>query len=201
MWPLPIIEPDDSTILIGSDAGIFYSLNPNSGAVNWSYLVTATAGTDKRIRSTAAYNVGPNQPSVYFHCNDGFLYAIKAVSGAFRWKKSTGRAKVDHRQAFQITWRLGLPRPSVAPTRPSMSVQRTVRFTHSLRTGVISGRPRSNWERPVTRLHPSRQRLLLGQTAGCTSGHVTTAQQMEGESMLSTQPKPLWIQPRQLNGR
>jgi len=91
MWCMPILEPEDNTLLIGSDAGVFYGVDAATGVENWNYSVSAPAGTDKRIRSTAAFNyIGLTQPNVYFHCNDGYLYAFKARNGTFKWKKATG---------------------------------------------------------------------------------------------------------------
>src|SRR5437762_9832428 len=45
------------------------------------------AATDRRIRSGAALD--PNNPqgsTVYFQCNDGYLYALDANTGAQRWR-------------------------------------------------------------------------------------------------------------------
>lgn len=88
-WNTPVYFQGDDSIFIGSDAGVFYSLDASDGTELWSYTVTGTA-PDKRIRSTAAVNVGVIQTYVFFHCNDGNLYALRTVSGSFRWKKPTG---------------------------------------------------------------------------------------------------------------
>src|SRR5438094_6472753 len=52
---------------------------------------TVTNGMDKRIRSGAALDPNnPLGPTVYFHCNNGYLYALNAATGAQRWRAHTG---------------------------------------------------------------------------------------------------------------
>ena len=88
MYAIPALDAAGAKLYIGSDAGIFYCLNTSDGLANWSY--TVTTGTDKRIRSGAALD--PNNPlgsTVYFHCNNGYLYALDADTGAFRWSAHT----------------------------------------------------------------------------------------------------------------
>jgi probable HAF family extracellular repeat protein len=89
MYAIPALDAAGAKLYIGSDFGIFYCLNTSDGSIAWSYPVAT--GTDKRIRSGAALD--PNAPldsTVYFHCNDGFLYALDANSGALRWTAATG---------------------------------------------------------------------------------------------------------------
>src|SRR5205823_9756686 len=58
-------------------------------ADGWTDFVVPGTG-DRRIRSRAALD--PNNPlgvTVYFHCNNGYLYALDANTGAQRWSAYT----------------------------------------------------------------------------------------------------------------
>ena len=88
MYAIPALDAAGAKLYIGSDAGIFYCLNTSVGSTAWSF--TVPSGTDKRIRSGAALD--PNNPlgsTVYFHCHNGYLYALDANTGAPRWNAYT----------------------------------------------------------------------------------------------------------------
>ncbi|PYJ58658.1 MAG: hypothetical protein DME24_15350 [Verrucomicrobia bacterium] len=64
----------------------------SSTPAGWTDFTVPT-GTDKRIRSGAALDPNnPLGPTVYFHCNNGSLYALDANTGALRWSAATGNA-------------------------------------------------------------------------------------------------------------
>jgi len=91
MYAIPALDAAGAKLYIGSDYGIFYCRNTSDGtaAAGWTdYTVPGTG--DRRIRSGAA--LSPDNSTVYFHCNDGYLYALDASSGAFRWRAPTGNA-------------------------------------------------------------------------------------------------------------
>jgi len=92
MYAIPALDAAGAKLYIGSDAGKFYCRNTSDGSTpaGWTDF-TVTTGTDKRIRSGAALD--PNNPlgsTVYFQCNDGYLYALNADTGAQRWRAHTG---------------------------------------------------------------------------------------------------------------
>src|SRR5437660_767566 len=94
MYAIPALDGAGAKLYIGSDAGIFYCRNTSDGSTpaGWTDFTVPT-GTDKRIRSGAALD--PNNPlgsTVYFHCNNGLLYALDANTGALRWSAATGNA-------------------------------------------------------------------------------------------------------------
>jgi len=88
MYAIPALDAAGAKLYIGSDAGIFYCLNTSDGSTAWSF--TVPSGTDKRIRSGAALDPNnPLGPTVYFQCNNGYLYALNANTGALRWTAYT----------------------------------------------------------------------------------------------------------------
>src|SRR5436190_57899 len=91
MYPVPTLDAAGAKLYIGSDAGIFYCRSTTDGtkATGWTDF-NVPAATDRRIRSGAALD--PNNPqgsTVYFQCNDGYLYALDANTGAQRWRAHT----------------------------------------------------------------------------------------------------------------
>src|SRR5213592_2936755 len=54
--------------------------------MSWTFPVPGTG--NRNIRSGAALD--PNNSTVYFQCNDGFLYAVDANTGGQRWRMPTG---------------------------------------------------------------------------------------------------------------
>ncbi|PYK96847.1 MAG: hypothetical protein DME19_18350 [Verrucomicrobia bacterium] len=91
MHAIPVLDAAGTKLYIGSDFGKFSCLNTSDGStpVGWTDFTVPT-GTDKRIRSGAALD--PNNPlgsTVYFHCNNGYLYALDANTGAQRWTAYT----------------------------------------------------------------------------------------------------------------
>ena len=93
-YAIPALDATGAKLYIGSDAGTFYCRKTSDGtkADGWTDFVVPT-GTDKRIRSGAALD--PSNPlgaTVYFHCNNGYLYALDANTGAQRWTAPTGNA-------------------------------------------------------------------------------------------------------------
>ena len=73
---------------------MFYCRKTTDGtsATGWTDFVVPGSG-DLRIRSGAALDPnGPSGPTVYFHCNNGYLYALNADTGAQRWRMLTGNA-------------------------------------------------------------------------------------------------------------
>jgi outer membrane protein assembly factor BamB len=65
----------DNVLYIGSDNGILYALNAQTGGANWTY---PTGGA---IKSSPAVFYG----KVYFLSTDGFVYALDAATGALVW--------------------------------------------------------------------------------------------------------------------
>src|SRR5437773_3929965 len=96
MYAIPALDAAGAKLYIGSDAGIFYcldtSLNPANRVV-WQFPPAGQPPLTDKIRSGAALD--PNNPlgaTVYFHCNDAYLYALDANTGAQRWTAATGNA-------------------------------------------------------------------------------------------------------------
>src|SRR6266700_50104 len=87
IYPIPALDASGAKLYIGSDYGVFYCRKTTDGtkADGWTDFVVPGTG-DRRIRSGAALD--PNNPlgaTVYFHCNNGYLYALDANTGAQRW--------------------------------------------------------------------------------------------------------------------
>ena len=92
MYGIPVLDAAGQKLYIGSDAGIFYCRSTTDGtsAAGWTDFTVPGSG-DRRIRSGAALD--PNNPlgsTVYFHCNDGYVYALDANTGAQRWRAYSG---------------------------------------------------------------------------------------------------------------
>lgn len=86
---IPTLSPGGESLFIGADDGKCFCLDALSGSVVWSYQVPT--GSDRRIRSGVAYDAyAPNGTAVYFHCFNGYLYALNADTGALKWSTATG---------------------------------------------------------------------------------------------------------------
>ena len=86
MYAIPALDAAGAKLYIGSDAGIFYCRKTTDGtkADGWTDFVVPGTG-ERRIRSGAALDPNnPLGPTVYFHCNNGYLYALDANTGAQR---------------------------------------------------------------------------------------------------------------------
>lgn len=69
------------TVYYGGGNGVFYALDPGTGAVRFSFAT----GENAAIRSTAAVADG----TVFFGDWNGTLYALDAGDGRLRWKQAT----------------------------------------------------------------------------------------------------------------
>ena len=93
MYPVPALDAAGLKLYIGSDVGTFYCLDTSANPaqrVVWQYPPQGYPRLTDKIRSGAALD--PNNPlgsTVYFHCNDGYLYALDANTGAQRWRAHT----------------------------------------------------------------------------------------------------------------
>ena len=76
----PAFIPEYNTLYVTSTNGYLYSINTTNGSVNWSYLA------NDAIQSSPA--IGPDG-TIYFGCNDGFLYAVSS-EGSLVWKFNNG---------------------------------------------------------------------------------------------------------------
>jgi outer membrane protein assembly factor BamB len=80
----------DGMAFIGSDTGVFYALNEDTGAVVWSlntgFLPKYTC-VAAGIRDTATVAADPTtgKPTVYFATTSGKLYAVDATTGTVQW--------------------------------------------------------------------------------------------------------------------
>jgi eukaryotic-like serine/threonine-protein kinase len=86
-WATAIQAPVRSSVAVGNGAlffgasnGRFYSLNQQTGAVNWTYITGAA------IASSPAWHNG----RVYFTDNSQTLYALNATTGKLFWKLGLG---------------------------------------------------------------------------------------------------------------
>ena len=75
----PVI--DDEKIYFGSDAGIFYALDQNTGTIVWNFKVGKHTA-EKGIFSSPALHNG----IVYFGAYDGNVYALDTKSGNELWR-------------------------------------------------------------------------------------------------------------------
>ena len=80
----------DGLVLIGSNTGVFYALNEDSGAVVWSlnagFIPKFTCGA-AGIEATATVASDPisGKPTVYFAGANGVLWAVDVASGTVDW--------------------------------------------------------------------------------------------------------------------
>lgn len=81
------IGPDGS-LLIGSNNGIFYAIDPDDGSIKWVYI---TEFDRFAIYSTAAVD---KNSLIYFGAKDGYLYALrppnKGIRAEVAWKFKIG---------------------------------------------------------------------------------------------------------------
>src|SRR5207244_2819070 len=93
MYAIPVLDAAGAKLYIGSDYGIFYCLDTAVSPANrvlWQFPPQEQPRLTDKIRSGAALD--PNNPlgsTVYFHCNNGYLYALDANTGAQRWTAYT----------------------------------------------------------------------------------------------------------------
>ncbi len=73
---------DDTKLYFGSDSGMFWALDQESGEVVWKYLIQFGDG-HKRIFSSPA--LSKKLGLVYFGAYDGNLYALKTRDGSRAW--------------------------------------------------------------------------------------------------------------------
>lgn len=74
---------DSKNLYIGSDSGVFYALNQQSGDTIWSFNIEKYP-YGKGIFSTPALH----KNNVYFGAYDGNVYALDKHTGALNWKYS-----------------------------------------------------------------------------------------------------------------
>lgn len=72
---------DDDHVYFGTDAGIFYALDKESGTVAWNFT-SGKHPAGKGILSSPAVHKG----TVYFGAYDGVVYALDTKNGEMRWK-------------------------------------------------------------------------------------------------------------------
>lgn len=95
VWGVPTVSPDGTTIYFVTDAGTVHALETTGGNNKSGFTTYQVASApDVRIRCTPALNVDTVQTGgskvLYFHANDGNLYAINADTGALIWARATG---------------------------------------------------------------------------------------------------------------
>jgi outer membrane protein assembly factor BamB len=89
-WDMFLSSPvvANGNVYFGCGAGIFYSLNCNSGKKNWEFA------TKDVIHSSPAYY----DNTVYFGSWDSYMYAVNSMTGSLKWKFKTGNDSVYHNQ-------------------------------------------------------------------------------------------------------
>lgn len=73
---VPILDLDDGTIFAATKGGNVYSINPNTGAVNWEINVGGSG--------FSTLTVGHDNRTIYI-LNGGVLNALDATNGNIRW--------------------------------------------------------------------------------------------------------------------
>jgi outer membrane protein assembly factor BamB len=78
-------------VFIGSNTGVFFALDEQTGGVLWSRFlgfVKRTTCNARGIASTAtvALDPGTAKPTVYVSSGDGYLFALDAATGSLVWK-------------------------------------------------------------------------------------------------------------------
>jgi outer membrane protein assembly factor BamB len=89
-WDMFLSSPvvANGNVYFGCGAGIFYSLDCNSGNKNWEFM------TNGVIHSSPAYA----DSTVYFGSWDSYMYALNSVNGSLKWKFKTGTDTVYYNQ-------------------------------------------------------------------------------------------------------
>src|SRR6266516_2867994 len=201
MYAIPALNAAGAKLYIGSDAGIFYCLNTTDGSTNWSY--TVTNGTDKRIRSGAALD--PNNPlgsTVYFHCNNGYLYALDADTGAQRWNPAHtanegGPPTAPDSQAPGGNWD-----PQPVSSSPAVDSSGVV-YVGSADGSVYSFNPSTgaqNWRLPLNDVatEPVEGSIAIGQNGILYVGTRVNTNTLDGGTMYAINPvthTKVWTQP------
>jgi len=81
------------SVYIGSNTGVFYAIDENTGLEEWhrllGYTTNTTCSFGRGITSTAAVAPDPSrggQATVYVAGGDGYLYALNASDGSIVWR-------------------------------------------------------------------------------------------------------------------
>jgi len=87
----------DEMVFIGSNTGVFYALDLNTGAVVWQRFLgfqKAITCSAHGIVSTAAVAPDPisGSATVYVGGGDGYVYALDAATGAVKWRSVVGES-------------------------------------------------------------------------------------------------------------
>jgi probable HAF family extracellular repeat protein len=91
----PAVSLDGSRLYFGADDGVVYCLLTATGAkpTEWQNFSVTGSATNRRIRAGVALDGnGPLGTVAYVHANNGFLYALNAVTGFLYWSAPTGNA-------------------------------------------------------------------------------------------------------------
>src|SRR5438094_4377571 len=93
MYAIPALDAACAKLYICSDYGLCYCLDRSFTPANrvvWQFPPEGEPPLTDKIRSGAALDPNnPLGPTVYFHCNNGYLYALDANTGAQRWNAHT----------------------------------------------------------------------------------------------------------------
>ncbi|XP_078695535.1 uncharacterized protein LOC144924346 isoform X2 [Branchiostoma floridae x Branchiostoma belcheri] len=77
-----VINQEDETIFIGSDNGIMYALDGETGLVKWTFT------SEEDLGSTAAFS--PDQSVLYFGSENGYMNALRVKDGHSVWTVKIG---------------------------------------------------------------------------------------------------------------
>lgn len=172
MYAIPALNANGTRLYIGSDAGRFYCLDTvttnSDNRLVWQYPPEASPALPNKIRSGAAIDpMAPLGPTVYFHCNDGKLYALNADTGVQRWSpRNTGNqgGPPTAPDPFAIG---GDWNPHPVSSSPVVGYGGVV-YVGSADGAVYSFNPsngQQNWRHPVNPSHvePIEATLAIGQ--------------------------------------
>ena len=90
----PVLSPDNTIVLVGSEDGKLYAYDAKSGALRRGYPFEGDGG---KIWSTPVVKDGV----VYFGSHDQNIYAVDLRSGEEKWRRKTGGAVVARPLLFK----------------------------------------------------------------------------------------------------